>query len=407
MTNDPSEPSDVDLRREGSDQVRAYVSLLTPEGRGAIAVVRVWGRDAISVTSALFRPQRGHALDQTAPGRLRLGRIGDARGDEVVAVVLDAAIPDVEVQCHGGAAAVELVVAALEKAGATRYDRRRATEHLAGDRLSADAFFDLAHAPTTRTAEILLDQAQGSLRRALVGLIDTIDQHPVQALVDVEELIRRAAVGVRLLSGWRVVIAGRPNVGKSRLLNALAGFPRAIVDPAPGTTRDVVTIRTSFGGWPVEIVDTAGLRTTNDAIESLGIAMSHREQARADLVLLVLDRSEPLQSIDRRLLATTAGALPIANKSDLAPAWSVGDIPIDACEIVTVSADRGDGVTSLTAAIGERLVPDPPPVGKAVPFRLAHVDELGQVRTCLLANDRASAVRRLDSMIHGPAHVRS
>jgi len=378
---------------------------LTPEGRGAIAVVRIWGPDAIDVASALFRPQGRLRLDQTAPGRLRLGRIGDALGDEVVAVVLEAAIPTVEVQCHGGAAAVELVVSALEKAGAQRCDRWRVTEQTAGDRLSAEALNDLAHAPTILTAEILLDQARGALREELVRLTTAIDQKPEQALANVEELIGRAAVGVRLLTGWRVVIAGRPNVGKSRLLNALAGFPRAIVDPAPGTTRDVVTIRTSFGGWPVEIVDTAGLRTTNDAIENLGIAMSQREQERADLVLLVLDRSEPLQPIDRRLLATTAGALPIANKSDLAPAWSPADVPIDPSDIVTVSADRGDGVTGLIAKIVERLVPDPPPVGQALPFRPAHHDDLRQIRVSLLANNRAAAFHRLNSMIHGPARV--
>ena len=118
------------------------------------------------------------------------------------------------------------------------------------------------------------------------------------------------------------MIGGRPNVGKSRLLNALAGFPRAIVDPAPGTTRDVVRYPTSFGGWPVELADTAGLRGTDDLVESLGIERSRREQHQADLVLLVLDRSEPLQAIDRELIATTQGALLVANKSDLPPAWA-------------------------------------------------------------------------------------
>src|SRR5206468_12815742 len=116
-----------------------------------------------------------------------------------------------------------------------------------------------------------------------------------------DRVIRRAAVGLRLISGWKVVIAGRPNVGKSRLFNAMAGFARAIVDPTPGVTRDVVTFRTAFGGWPVELADTAGLRATEDAIESMGIARSRREQVDADLVLLVLDRSELLQPTDHEL----------------------------------------------------------------------------------------------------------
>ena len=399
MTCQPGEFDDAVFWRMEPCDVRAYVSELTPRGRGAIAVVRVWGPDAINVTSAVFRSQGRLSLAQTVPGRLRLGRIGSDLGDEVVVVVLEAAVPTVEVQCHGGIVAVEVVIAALEKAGAKRCDRWKLNEQTGSDRLSTAALDDLAHAPTILTAEILLDQAQGAFRRELVGLTESIDRQPALALSSVEALIKRAAVGVRLLSGWRVVIAGRPNVGKSRLLNALAGFPRAIVDPTPGTTRDVVTIRTSFEGWPVEIVDTAGLRTTDDAIENLGIAMSHREQERADLVLLVLDRSEPLQPIDRRLLATTAGTLLIANKSDLAPAWSAADIPIDARDIVTVSADRGDGVTSLIATIVARLVPDPPPAGQAVPFRMAHLDDLKRVRLNLLANDRAAALQRLNLMI--------
>ncbi len=99
------------------------------------------------------------------------------------------------------------------------------------------------------------------------------------------------------------MVAGRPNVGKSRLLNALAGYERAIVDPTPGTTRDVVTVRTALDGWPVELADTAGLRDSDDAIESAGIALARARQADADLTLLVLDRSEPLTETDLALRA--------------------------------------------------------------------------------------------------------
>jgi len=204
---------------------------------------------------------------------------------------------------------------------------------------------------------------------------------------------------VRLLSGWKVVIAGRPNVGKSRLLNALAGFPRAIVDRAPGTTRDVVRFATSFEGWPVEVADTAGLRGTDDAIESQGIERSRREQRQADLVLLVLDRSEPLLAIDRELIEATPGALLVANKSDLPPAWAAGDAALDPHSVATVSAERGDGISALIAAIALRLVPDPPPPGGAVPFRGAQVDVLTQARACLLANDRAAAARLLKEQL--------
>ena len=113
-------------------------------------------------------------------------------------------------------------------------------------------------------------------------------------------------VGLRLIAGWRVVLAGRPNVGKSRLLNALTGYDRAIVDATPGTTRDVVTARTALDGWPVELADTAGLRPSDDPIEASGVALARARQGEADLVLVVLDRSEPLTDIDRAIVAEHA-----------------------------------------------------------------------------------------------------
>src|SRR5262249_43718 len=146
---------------------------------------------------------------------------------------------------------------------------------------------------------------------------------------------------------------------KSRLFNALAGFARAIVDPTPGVTRDVVTVRTALGGWPVELADTAGLRPTGDAIENLGIDQARREQASADLVLLVLDRSEPLRVEDRELIDARAGALLVANKADLTPAWDPHELTREGASIATVSAEWGEGIAELIAAIVGRLVPDP------------------------------------------------
>ena len=110
-----------------------------------------------------------------------------------------------------------------------------------------------------------------------------------------------------------MVIAGRPNVGKSRLFNALVGFARAIVDPTAGTTRDVVSHKAAFKGWPVELADTAGLRESFDPLESIGIERSRREQQQADLVVLVLDRSVPLQPIDRELIVANPAAIAIRN----------------------------------------------------------------------------------------------
>jgi tRNA modification GTPase len=192
-------------------------------------------------------------------------------------------------------------------------------------------------------------------------------------------------------------------------------------------TRDVVTLRTAFGGWPVELADTAGLRRTGDAVESIGIARARRAQERADLVLLVLDRSEVLQPQDRELIAWHEGAVLVANKADLPAAWDPRELsrelqrerhatavyevgPVqdprgrnrESTAIATVSAEQGEGVAELIAAIADRLVPDPPAPGDAVPFRADHLDALVAARADLLAGDPTGAARRLAALCGTP-----
>jgi tRNA modification GTPase len=389
----PTAPADA------GDQSAALVSRLTAQGRGAIAVLRVWGPRALEVANTVFRPHRGARLAETRRGRLRLGRIGRGLGDEVVVVVLEGDPPVVEVQCHGGAAAIALVVEAFHAAGAITADGDRIAQHISDDPFARDAIVDLARAPTVSTAEILLDQAQGALRVELVRLGHSIADEPDRALAEIETLIDRAGVGMRLLEGWRVVIAGRPNVGKSRLFNALVGFARAIVDSTPGTTRDVVSLNAAFGGWPVEVADTAGLREAFDPVESIGIERSRREQQQADLVVLVLDRSVPLESIDRELVAANPAAILAANKSDLPPAWDASELSIISTSIITVSAKTGDGFPDLIEMISRTLVPEPPGPGAAVPFRREQLDQLYQIRASLLSGDRVAGARQLAAMI--------
>jgi tRNA modification GTPase len=377
--------------------------LLTGAARGAIAVIRVWGPGAIDVVKGVFRPSGTFPPDGTRPGRQRLGRIGAGFGDEVVAVWLETRIPAIELQCHGGTAAVSLVLEALELAGAKRREQWEIAgfDYPSGDALAAQAIHDVPRAPTVQTAEILLDQAEGALRAEIARLADLVLSDRPAGWNGLEALIERGTLGLRLLCGWKVVISGRPNVGKSRLLNALCGFHRAIVDGAPGTTRDVISFQTAFGGWPVELADTAGLRVTADAIEHLGVERTWRELDTADVVLLVLDRSESLRPIDWQLIAATPGALVIANKSDLAAAWQENDAGLGFAEVVTVSAERGDGIDELALAISKRLVPKPPLPREAVPFRCEQLEALGKARDDLLAGRTAEAAERLKSMI-GP-----
>ena len=172
-----------------------------------------------------------------------------------------------------------------------------------------------------------------------------------------------------------MVLAGRVNVGKSSLINALAGYGRSIVHPTPGTTRDAVTVTTAIDGWPVELCDTAGLRSGGDAVERAGIELRPRA-------------ARPGRSGDPRLRpqrgvvgggpgpAATSGpaALLVHNKCDLPPA--PGDRPAG----LRTSALRGDGIEDLLAAIARRLVPDPPPPGAAVPFTAEQIEAVDDCR---------------------------
>jgi tRNA modification GTPase len=397
----PSDHPPHQVRRAVAN--RAFVTVLTPEGRGAVGVVRVWGRGAVKVADSVFRPATGGRLATTPPARLRLGRVGLGLGDEVVAVVLEGDPPSVEIQCHGGPAPLALVVDALIGAGAEISDPARWVQDEIGSPLKAAALLDLARVPTVRTAEILLDQAQGALDRELTRLIAGIAENPESALADLELLIERAQLGLRLVTGWRVVITGRTNVGKSRLLNALAGYQRAIVDPTPGTTRDVVTVRTAFEGWPVELADTAGIRGTDDVVERAGIGRGERQKEAADLVLKVLDCSQPLQSTDRELIEAPGQAILVASKGDLPAAWQPEEMNLDPGSILTVSAERGVGLDRLIAAVVLRLVPQPPDPGAGVPFRVAQVECLRQVRESLRCGEPNQAVRWIEDCVKGLA----
>jgi len=378
------------------------VAVLTARGRGAIAVVRVWGERAVAIADSVFRPFRGSRLSNAPVGRLRLGRIGRGQGDEVLAVVMAGHPQEVEVQCHGGPAAIELVVEALVEAGAERSTPDRWVQDRSETPIRAAALSDLVRAPTFRAASLLLDQSTGALERELGGCLDSIRSGEDRSAAEVlTTLADRGKVGTRLLEGWKVVLCGRPNVGKSRLLNALAGYTRAIVSPSPGTTRDVVSVRTALDGWPVELADTAGLRQTDDEIENLGIELAGRWIASADLVIAVLDRSTSLKPSDRAVLELRGRrVLLVANKSDLPAAWDAAAIPGVGRGAIPISAERGDGLDRLIEAIVGQLVPSPPQPGEGVPFRSDQLQVIEQVSEALkAAGGRNRAMELIEQLL--------
>jgi tRNA modification GTPase len=356
-----------------SEAIFAVVEL-TPPGRGAIATILAEGAGAAAAVAAHFRGTSGRSPASIPTDRPVHGLFGREPGEQVV--VRRRGAESVEIHCHGGPAVVAMIRGMLLAAGGEAVDWRAWAGNREADPIAAWARIALAEARTERVAAILLDQYHGSLRRALDEIERDLaagDRGAARRKIDV--LQTRATLGRHLVEPWSVVLAGPPNAGKSSLLNALAGYRRARVHHAPGTTRDVVALRTALGGWPVELCDTAGLHAGGDAVERAGIERAEATLRAADLVLLVFDRSVAWSPPDEELRRRRPDAMIVHNKCDL-PEYATprpGGL--------AVSALRGDGIEALAAAIADRLVPEPPRPGDAVPFAAEHqrwLDDLEQ-----------------------------
>jgi tRNA modification GTPase len=365
-------------------------AVLTAPSRGAIAVVGLRGRQALSIADRLFQPKGAVPLSHSPVGRLRVGRLGGPAGEEVVAVVRDRAEQAVEFHCHGGTAPVAALQRALQDAGAIIIPAAQWIAAEGPSRLAAEALSALPLAPTLRAAAILLDQAEGALARELEAIVEALPDRPAPALEGLSRLIDRAEIGLRLRDGWSIALVGRPNVGKSRLLNALAGFERAIVSPQAGTTRDVVTTASALDGWPVTLIDTAGQREALDPIEASGVALARRQQDEADVVLAVLDGSEPLTAEDRAVLNRTPKALRVASKADLPARWHPEELGA-----IAVSSVTGDGIDELVQAIARRMVSVPPEVDSGIPFEPHHLRRLRRCQRLIQAGRLDPARRAL------------
>lgn len=352
------------------------VALATPPGRSALAVVRVSGEGAFAVARRVvagFRtdPPRTvtlatfHAADGTPIDR-GLYTVFPApasyTGDDVV-----------ELSCHGGLAVPARLVAALEAAGARAAApgefTRRAVLNRKLDLLQAEAVGDLIDATAPAQARAALSQLEGSLSRRLEALraalvelhallgyeIDFPDEddgpvplgrigaEAVAVRGRIEQLLATAPAGERLREGALVVLAGRPNAGKSSLFNALLGSERALVTEVAGTTRDAIEAPTDAMGWPIRLVDTAGLWEPADAIDRLGVGVSRRWLAAADLVLLCIDGHRAPGDDEAEVLRGRS-AVVVRTKSDVHGAGS------DA-----VSAETGEGLDRLRTRIAEEL----------------------------------------------------
>ena len=358
------------------DSVR--VCLLTPPGRGALAVVGVWGPNAAAVADRAFT-SRGGPVEGRADGSIAVGRwvAADGHAGEELVVVRHA-VDRIEVHCHGGTAAPKAVMSALAAFGA-----RPATWQEwpggASSVVAREARAALVDARGPRAARILCRQLAGSLDREMnriASLRTAGDEEAARSAV--ETLLRAARVGLRLVRPWRVVLAGAVNVGKSSLVNALAGHARSLVSQSPGTTRDTVEVRIVLGGWEIDLVDVAGARDDESGaapVERAGIARAEAARAAADLVLRVV----PVDAVAACTASPDGQNLLVISKVDAAPA---GYRVLDGA--VATSAVTGSGFDLLAARIVERLVPedvtDPGLLAGAVPFTARQVEVLRSCR---------------------------
>jgi tRNA modification GTPase len=360
-----------------------FIACLTPPGRGAIATLAIRGPRAWTLVRDLFQPLSGKLPGEPEPGRFRLGRLA---GAEVVLAVRGSAI---ELHCHGGMEIVRMLLDVFAQRGVQvctwqEWENSNPLRNLARAAL--------VQAATVRTAAILLDQYHGAFSKAVEAILANLGKNAIpEGLRQLDELAGRIPLGRHLLQPWRVVIAGASNVGKSSLVNALAGFQRSVVASTPGTTLDVVTTLVAIDGWPVELADTAGWRQQADNLEVEGIARAQTAAASADLCLWLLDGStKPIypESAARNIRL-------VINKVDLPAAWNWNET-----DAVRVSAKTNAGLDELCKILSGWLMPAPPPPGAAVPFNHELCDQMEEVRQLCAQGNISHAMEILNVIMN-------
>ncbi len=341
-------------------------AIWTPSGRGAVATIGVRGdMHLLSDRLAdLFRAASGRSLREMAQQQIHFGRWGRDSVEDVV--VCRTGSQACEIHCHGGDAAVRRILNDLRNVGCEVVGWQSQCET---DVEHADA---LSRATTLRAAGWIAAQA-GRMQQAMTEMTALVaNGQTEQAAARANEILAWANFGRHLTQPWEVVLAGRPNVGKSSLINALVGFERSIVFDEPGTTRDVVTAETALDGWAIRLSDTAGQRGSSNELEAAGIARAREAFASADARLLLIDISEPPHGDDRRLLAEWPDSIVVAHKADLPNAWGES-LPSGA---IRVSSLQRTGLGELSSAIVSRLIPELPTDQTVIPLTEQHVLEL-------------------------------
>ncbi|MBF1703514.1 MAG: tRNA uridine-5-carboxymethylaminomethyl(34) synthesis GTPase MnmE [Selenomonas sp.] len=372
--------------------------IATPHGAGGIGIIRVSGGEALGVARRVFRPAAGGTLGDIAPYTAHYGHIVAADGtviDECILLYMRAphsytGEDTAELQCHGGAVVLREVLLRTWEVGARPAEAgeftKRAFLHGRLDLARAEGVMELIAAKSTRAAHAARERLAGAfshavtdIRTQILGAVAHIEagidfpeddipaasaEH-LAAEIDaasaaVRRLLAGADTGRILREGVKTVIVGRPNVGKSSLLNALLGMERAIVTDVPGTTRDIIEEEISVAGIPLRLLDTAGLRAAEDAVEQIGVARTEQHLTDAELILAVFDASEPLTAEDHALLtrlsAAAADIIILCSKEDRPSVLSAADFSAVAAPVLRISAQEGTGLDALREEIAAHIV---------------------------------------------------
>ena len=365
-------------------------AIATPLGQGGIAIIRISGENAVSIGDNVFRSlsKATKHLSSAKSHTIHYGHIvhNDQLIDEVMVSIMRSPATFtrediIEINCHGGMQTTKSVLDAVLDAGARLATpgefTKRAFIHGRIDLTQAEAVSDLINARTNLALNAANEQLAGKLSKRIDQLRDDtmkvlahieahidfpdedIEPDTMDGLVQrlktakllIDQLLATANDGQLIRKGIRVAIIGRPNAGKSSLLNQLLGHDRAIVSNIAGTTRDTISEEAQIRGIPVVFIDTAGLQETDDKVEQEGVNRSRASLNQADLILHVIDASEPLTSDSKLTLTELAdrNCIVVLNKNDLSPELDHSNI--NSCHTISVSSITGNGIESLKDAI--------------------------------------------------------
>ena len=363
-------------------------AVATAYGEGGIGIIRISGEKSIDILKEVFSP--ASSSDEIVSRRMTYGKVVDKDNDQIIDEVLAVYMKGpktytaedvVEINCHGSMVSLRKTLALVLRKGARLAEPGEFTKRafLNGrlDLSQAEAVIDVIKAKTDKSFDVALSQLEGSLsskisliRAKLLDLlvditvnIDYPDEDIEEMTYDkleknisaigemIEKLLSTASSGRMIREGIRVAIVGKPNVGKSSLMNGLLRETRAIVTEIPGTTRDTIEEVISIRNIPVYLVDTAGIRETDDMVEKMGIEKSKEAFNNSDFIIFILDGSKPLSDEDKEIAEYLGKrkALVLINKSDLTQAFTVDDVKklIPDAHVIETSLIMGEGIENI------------------------------------------------------------